>query len=71
MIVHLAKEATDTQEHPADAAALLVDAAAMCAAQCRLPLLDLIGRLERSHEMLLAADEAVELHGPESATRKQ
>ena len=59
-ILHIADVALGIEEQPADAAALLVDAAAMNALECGLPLEDLIECLHNSHATLAAAKEAVE-----------
>lgn len=69
-IAHLAKAAMSQEPQPADAAAILVDAAALCAIECDLPVAELIERLINSHQMLAAAHEATGRHG-KAATHRQ
>ena len=69
-VVCLATAATDLEPQPADAAAILVDAAAMCASQCGLKLDDLIIRLSNSHTTMVEAKAAVEMLGSAAATQQ-
>lgn len=51
------------EQQPADAAALLLDVAALCAVRCGLSVDKMIDRLSRSYNMLSAASEAATVHG--------
>lgn len=70
-IVHLAAEATKIEQQPADAAALLVDAAALCASECGLKFKELADRLNRSLEAMERASQNVAIHGASAATKRQ
>ena len=69
-MIQLAAEATQLTERPSDAAALLVDAAAMLCVEAKMHPAELVERFGNSHGMLSAASVAVEAHG-DAATRKQ
>lgn len=69
-IAHLAAAATQLEPQPANAAALLVDAAAMCASDCGLNLEELIARLTASHAMMIEAKAAVERLGVATALKQ-
>lgn len=70
-IVALAAEATSINPRPADAAALLVDAAAMLCVEAEMDPRELVMRLGNSHAQLHAAHEAVNSHGVTAAKRSQ
>ena len=66
----LAGQATRCEARPEDAAALLVDAAALLAVEAKMPLQELIDRLFESHATIADAFDAVQKTGV-AAARKQ
>ena len=70
-MIHLASEASNIEKLPADAAALLVDAAAMCAVECGMELSELSSRLSSSFEMFQVAAQSIAIHGAAASTRTQ
>lgn len=69
-MIELAAKASQLAERPADAAAILMDAAAMLCVEANMHPAELVERFGHSHGMLSAANVAVEAHG-DAATRKQ
>jgi len=69
-IVSLAEAAMGHEPEPADASAILLDAAAYCAVMCGLSIEDMVARLHRSRAVLQSAKEAVDRYG-EAAARNQ
>ncbi len=69
-IVSLAEAAMKLERQEADAAALLIDAAAMLASEVNVPIGDLAERLQNSHATLAEAKRAVEALGPAAARRQ-
>ena len=70
-MIRLASEASNIEKLPADAAALLVDTAAMCAVECGMDLNALSSRLSSSFEMLQAAAQSIATHGVDASTKAQ
>lgn len=70
-MIEIAAKATEFESRPADAAALLIDAAAMLACEAGPgTITELQARLARSHETLAAAQDVVLKTGA-AAARKQ
>lgn len=70
-MVELAKLACALEDREPDAAAALLDAAALCATECGMPLQELKDRLSASYVTLHTAHENLQTHGASAALRKQ
>ena len=70
-MIRLASEASNIEQQPADAAVLLVDAAAMCAVECGMDLCELSSRLSISFEMLQATAQSIATHGTAASVKAQ
>lgn len=66
-IVKLARAASRFESHPADAAALLIDAAAMLFIEARTPKKQAFQRLTNSFDTLSAAFDVAIAHGAPGA----
>ncbi|MCD1620104.1 hypothetical protein K7H20_18770 [Salipiger manganoxidans] len=70
-ILALADIAEELEGTPHDAAALLIDAVAMCASSAGMDLAELHTRLDESTATMRSAKTAVDAIGPAAASRKQ